>query len=176
MNPKEIAMTGKRIRVLRQSAAALLSLFLVVWGLISFVPLIEAKAPRQFTNRNFEGAYGFSFSGFIGEQYNVASGVLIADGAGGASGTIYPNPPGAAVGSPDGTALAFTMPYTVRPDGTGFTEVTIFTPEVPVVLNLAIVLTEVRGRVAETVLFSANSAPFVNSGLFIRQTRGDDRD
>ena len=151
----------------------LASVSLLGWGLTGLAPVTEAQGPKTFSNKHFDGAYGFVFSGFIGDQYTVATATLIADGNGGAYGTVYLNPPGTPLGAPDGTAMSYSSPYTVRPDGTGFAEVS-FAPDPATVFNVAFVLTDVRGGVAHTVLFNQNTAPFFLSGQAIRQASRDD--
>ncbi len=186
-----IFSTGMLGNVFKATSKFLLVLFLSMpIGIVIADDDDDDEDPQAFTDANFKGTYGGVFSGFFpspltGQSvFTVASAIFIADGKGGLIGTLYLNPPGTSVsgGAPTGIdpggGIAFVAPAVVRPDGTGFAEVTLplFLSGGSVVFNIAFVLADIRDGVAHKVLFNQNSSGFTASGFLVRQTNRETDD
>lgn len=170
-----------------------LVLFLAALGLLSLLGvglassgLATTASPRnddgpRCTNRAFQGDYGFTLgygtfsptggpSPVGGHFAGVLTGVIDADGRGTAPGVFYINPPGTEAPDASAEGIANVLHYKVRPDCTGFARNTVNGEPASAV---AFVLTDMRGGVAQAILWIEMTPGVYASGRWERIVRSD---
>lgn len=148
-----------RIELIRKRTTILLVIGLASIFVLLASILSGAQADKQFTNKSFEGTYGFSSSGTIAGLGTVVTvGLITADGAGNCSVKQTLNIAGIGQIGPRTSSMCT---YNVNPDGT-FTQTTVFDPSEGSAHNAGVIVNkENEIRVIRTDLNATMSSVYV---------------